>query len=457
MWRCGTGSGCKFRRRTWAGGGSRAGGRARLPASCSRGWVPGKEVGRRAVGAGRAALGGVGGGPVGGARAATPAQSALVVPAQHEALSEYRPILSEAHRLQHHSSMVDKKLVLIPLIFICLRVWSTVRFVLTLCGSPAVQTPVLVILHVSSPALPAPPPRPQMASRQRGHVPMHQPAPGGQGLGSLPSPFLPEAGSLGERAEGQCGWPGVSRRCPAPASSPKGADWSAGEDLPRALPKAPASGSSQTSPEGRRTRFWGPQRLEPPRALALTPPLSAPRRGSGTRFREAPTASCSCSAPVWSARGSSRCAAAARPSRLPRARPAGRPGLPHPPRQGTLRDLAGPPTNCQAPERCPSSFCAWVRPPLDRWPQGVGETSEHRKPSAGEALEPGGGGRTPSAALPPRPSHCTSAPASCCARSVCLREGRQWDSGRPAVRDHCQVALWSSGHWPLDHTALFTI
>ncbi|XP_045714959.1 G-protein coupled receptor 157 [Phyllostomus hastatus] len=65
----------------------------------------------------------------------------------HEALSEYRPILSEAHRLQHHSSMADKKLVLIPVIFICLRVWSTVRFVLTLCGSPAVQTPVLVVLH----------------------------------------------------------------------------------------------------------------------------------------------------------------------------------------------------------------------------------------------------------------------------------------------------------------------
>ncbi|XP_019602360.1 G-protein coupled receptor 157 [Rhinolophus sinicus] len=65
----------------------------------------------------------------------------------HEALSEYRPILSEAHRLQQHSSMADKKLVLIPLIFICLRVWSTVRFVLTLCGSPAVRTPVLVVLH----------------------------------------------------------------------------------------------------------------------------------------------------------------------------------------------------------------------------------------------------------------------------------------------------------------------
>lgn len=71
-----------------------------------------------------------------------------VLPAQHEALSEYRPLLSEAHRSQHHTSVADKKLVLIPLIFICLRVWSTVRFVLTLCGSPAVRTPVLVILHV---------------------------------------------------------------------------------------------------------------------------------------------------------------------------------------------------------------------------------------------------------------------------------------------------------------------
>ncbi|MBZ3873833.1 putative G-protein coupled receptor 157 [Sciurus carolinensis] len=65
-----------------------------------------------------------------------------------EALSEYRPILCEAHQLQRRSSSVaDMKLVLIPLIFICLRVWSTVRFVLTLCGSPAVRTPVLVVLH----------------------------------------------------------------------------------------------------------------------------------------------------------------------------------------------------------------------------------------------------------------------------------------------------------------------
>ncbi|KAM5248728.1 G-protein coupled receptor 157 [Ctenodactylus gundi] len=66
----------------------------------------------------------------------------------HEALSEYRPIC-EAHQPQHRasSSVADTKLVLIPLIFICLRVWSTVRFVLTLCGSPAVRMPVLVILH----------------------------------------------------------------------------------------------------------------------------------------------------------------------------------------------------------------------------------------------------------------------------------------------------------------------
>ena len=78
-------------------------------------------------------------------------------PAQREELSEYRPIVSEVHQLQRHTSVADKKLVLIPLIFICLRVWSTVRFVLTLCGSPAVRMPVLVVLHVGlpSPARPA--------------------------------------------------------------------------------------------------------------------------------------------------------------------------------------------------------------------------------------------------------------------------------------------------------------
>lgn len=77
-------------------------------------------------------------------------------PAQHEALSEYRPTISETHQLRGRSSVADKKLVLIPLIFICLRVWSTVRFVLTLCGSPAVQVPVLVVLHVRRSTLPGP-------------------------------------------------------------------------------------------------------------------------------------------------------------------------------------------------------------------------------------------------------------------------------------------------------------
>nr|XP_004657446.1 G-protein coupled receptor 157 [Jaculus jaculus] len=67
----------------------------------------------------------------------------------HEALSEYRPICEDRQLpwRSSSSSVADKKLVLIPLIFICLRVWSTVRFALTLCGSPAVRAPVLVILH----------------------------------------------------------------------------------------------------------------------------------------------------------------------------------------------------------------------------------------------------------------------------------------------------------------------
>ncbi|XP_071332074.1 G-protein coupled receptor 157 [Trachinotus anak] len=65
----------------------------------------------------------------------------------HAALSEYRPIL--AHRAPAHSfsSMADRKLTLIPVIFIVLRIWSTVRFILLLAGSPARQNPVLVTLH----------------------------------------------------------------------------------------------------------------------------------------------------------------------------------------------------------------------------------------------------------------------------------------------------------------------
>lgn len=68
-------------------------------------------------------------------------------PRKHADLSEYRPILSRAPALQPRTSVADKKLILIPIIFIILRIWSTVRFVLTLCNSPAVQNSVLVVLH----------------------------------------------------------------------------------------------------------------------------------------------------------------------------------------------------------------------------------------------------------------------------------------------------------------------
>ncbi|XP_067423427.1 G-protein coupled receptor 157 isoform X1 [Emydura macquarii macquarii] len=65
----------------------------------------------------------------------------------HAALSEYRPILARAPAFQPRTSVADKKLILIPLIFIFLRIWSTIRFILTLCSSPAVQNSVLVVLH----------------------------------------------------------------------------------------------------------------------------------------------------------------------------------------------------------------------------------------------------------------------------------------------------------------------
>ncbi|XP_071431691.1 G-protein coupled receptor 157 [Pithys albifrons albifrons] len=65
----------------------------------------------------------------------------------HAALSEYRPILSAAPSVPPRTAIADKKLILIPVIFIFLRIWSTVRFILTLCNSPAVQNSVLVVLH----------------------------------------------------------------------------------------------------------------------------------------------------------------------------------------------------------------------------------------------------------------------------------------------------------------------
>lgn len=68
---------------------------------------------------------------------------------QHAALSEYRPILANRPQSHSFSAMVDVKLTLIPIIFIVLRIWSTVRFILLLVDSPVRQNPGLVTLHVS--------------------------------------------------------------------------------------------------------------------------------------------------------------------------------------------------------------------------------------------------------------------------------------------------------------------
>lgn len=68
---------------------------------------------------------------------------------QHVALSEYRPILANRPQSQSFSSMADVKLTLIPIIFIILRIWSTVRFILLLADSRVRHNPVLVTLHVS--------------------------------------------------------------------------------------------------------------------------------------------------------------------------------------------------------------------------------------------------------------------------------------------------------------------
>ncbi|XP_069545167.1 G-protein coupled receptor 157 [Brachyistius frenatus] len=64
----------------------------------------------------------------------------------HAALSEYRPLLANGPP-SNSFSMADMKLTLIPIIFIILRIWSTVRFILLLAGSPVRQHPVLVTLH----------------------------------------------------------------------------------------------------------------------------------------------------------------------------------------------------------------------------------------------------------------------------------------------------------------------
>ncbi|XP_043919494.1 G-protein coupled receptor 157 [Protopterus annectens] len=68
----------------------------------------------------------------------------------HSALAEYRPLLVRTSSYQSSSSIADKKLTFIPIIFIILRIWSTVRFILAICNSTTVWNPTLVALHVSS-------------------------------------------------------------------------------------------------------------------------------------------------------------------------------------------------------------------------------------------------------------------------------------------------------------------
>ncbi|XP_061074615.1 G-protein coupled receptor 157 isoform X2 [Conger conger] len=65
----------------------------------------------------------------------------------HAALSEYRPILASSIQAQSRSSMADRKMTFIPIIFISLRIWSSLRFLLMLVDSPALQHPLLVTLH----------------------------------------------------------------------------------------------------------------------------------------------------------------------------------------------------------------------------------------------------------------------------------------------------------------------
>lgn len=65
----------------------------------------------------------------------------------HAALSEYRPILASSSRSPPRSSMADRKMSLIPIIFIALRMWSSLRFLLLLLNSPALQNPLLITMH----------------------------------------------------------------------------------------------------------------------------------------------------------------------------------------------------------------------------------------------------------------------------------------------------------------------
>lgn len=318
------------------------------------------------------------------------AHSVCSGPAQHEALSEYRPILSEAHRLQHHSSMVDKKLVLIPLIFICLRVWSTVRFVLTLCGSPAVQAPVLVVLHVSSP-----PHAPRRSPRSAG---LSRCAGQRQAAGAwAPCISLP--------ARGRERWRG---------SSPRGADRSAGEDLPELCQRPPHRGARRPAPRGRGRASGARRAPEPPCAPTLTRPLSlcsaAGHREHVSRRRQ-----------LHHVRALHACGPHAAPRALllpPSPARCGEPGrlatqACHDLLDGGLSGtwLDPPRTSEHLSAACPGSVPAHSLP----WTGGHREWEGRPSP---ESLLPlklstpvaRAGAAAPSARLPPRPSRGTSAP-----------------------------------------------
>lgn len=302
-----------------------------------------------------------------------------VLLAQHEALSEYRPLVSQAHQLQRRTSAADKKLALIPLIFVCLRIWSTVRFVLTLCGSPAVRTPVLVVLHVGLPR-----PRPAPLSRlpaDRGGQQGQIPVPGRQAGGGSAPPRLARCptGSLDERrwkvsvARGQPG--GVellsSGLGVAPGELTDPESFPAQKTRGHACKSRPARCSAQgprgQGPPQTSLRGGGPVPGSP--ALPGLPACASqarpgpgthaspflPARGSGTPFRGAPTASRLSSAPAPSGLVSSPSAPAAalRLPLPPRARwaPQGPCALHN--GRASRRGPGGPRMNFQAPELLP--------------------------------------------------------------------------------------------------------
>ncbi|XP_064350157.1 G-protein coupled receptor 157 isoform X1 [Camelus dromedarius] len=177
----------------------------------------------------------------------------------HAALSEYRPIISQAQQLQRQTSVADKKLVLIPLIFIFLRVWSTVRFILTLYGSPVVQSPVLVVLHVGY--------REHVSGRcQLHHVrPLHTRRPHPAPLSLL---LLPFSAPCPEPSQGTGTLP--DRPGPATHADPRRTSVHLSFSLPRSVHGCYDLGPGGLS-AGCRERAWVSVRCRPSASQALDP------------------------------------------------------------------------------------------------------------------------------------------------------------------------------------------